>query len=322
MIDRRAALVLAVVACKGSDVLAPVGARVGPSLSAALAAVETVRTPWRCASADLPAVATETLTIHEHSWKLADHAMVLDAKGPVTIGVVADAGGAAPATVAVLGRIRTQLATADLVITLGGMGATQPELEATLGALADRAPWPIVALAGDLEPASAQLAAIAALRARGHVVVDGRLVRRIEVPGASIATIPGAGTIARLVARGDGCGYSPQDVTEIFAELTARPGLRIIASAEAPRVTVDGDPAGDLALTPSAQQQIDLALYAPAGNPESPARTGGRDGAAIALTPGTCDATTRLPGPRHAPSAGLLTITGNTWRWKPVVDVD
>jgi hypothetical protein len=46
------------------------------------------------------------------------------------------------------------------------------------------------------------------------------------------------------------------------------------------------------------------------------------DGAAVALSPGTADATTRLPGPRRSTTAGLLTIHGAVWKWRPIADID
>jgi len=309
-------------ACSGSASPVPIGSRIGPALAATLAAADQARAPWRCASADGPRLVDGELKLGEHTWKLAGDTVSLEGSGAIMIGVIADAGGSAPPTLAALGRLRTQLADADVVISLGGMGTTQPELEATLGTLADRAPWPLIAVPGDLESTTAQAAAIVALRARNQVVIDGRLARRIVVPGATIATVPGASAAVRLVAGADGCGYTPADVSTLFAELTTRPGLRIVASAEAPRVTLRGEPAGELALTPGALHEIDLSLHGPVTEAGSPARSGGRDGAAIALTPGTSDATTRLPGPRHAPSAGILTVNGNSWRWKPIVDAN
>jgi hypothetical protein len=236
----------------------------------------------------------------------------------VVIGVVADAGGAAPRTVAALAALRGKLAEANLVLTLGGMGASQAELEATLGALAEGAPWPVVALPGDLEPAAAQAAAIARLRAQGRAVIDGRRVGRIELPGTAIATIPGAGGAARLAAGAEGCGYRAVDAAAAFEELTKRPGLRIAATAEAPRITVGGEPAGELALTAGEARPIDVALHGPTAEAATPELAGERDGAAVALTPGSCDATVRLPGPRHAPSAGMLLVTGGGWRWRPI----
>ncbi|HEU0031729.1 MAG TPA: hypothetical protein VFQ53_13925 [Kofleriaceae bacterium] len=312
--------VAALCACGSSSTPTPIGTRVGPALSAALGAADTVRAPWRCAAADGPALADETLKAGEHSWQLAGHTMTLAGSGTISIGVVADAGGSAPATLAAIGRVRTQLEDVDLVLALGGMGSTKEELEATLGALAERATWPLVAIPGDLEPAGAHAAAVAALRARALVVIDGRLVRRIDLPGAHVAVVPGASSEKRLVAGDDGCGYAATDVGAMMVDLTSRPGLRILASAEAPRITVDGEPAGMLALTPGALQELDLVLHGPVTEAASAGRTGTRDGAAAPLSPGTLDATTRLPGPRHPASAGVLTISGNAWRWKPIAD--
>nr|MDQ3365199.1 hypothetical protein [Myxococcota bacterium] len=283
---------------------------------------DQARAPWRCAAADGPRLADETLTIGEHAWQLADHTVRREGAGAITIGVIADAGGAAAPTMAALGRLRAKLAEVDLVISLGGMGSTQAELEATLGALADRAPWPIVAVPGDLESAADQVAAIAALRAKGQIVIDGRLARRIELPGVTIATLPGSAFESRLVAGGDGCGYRAADVERLLTELTPRPGVRVLASAEAPRITVEGEPAGELGLVPGASQEIDVALHGPVSEAASPARAGTRDGRATPLSPGTADATIRLPGPRASTSAGLLTITGRAWRWRPIADID
>lgn len=320
---RRIAIVALLAAC-GSSKPAPVGSRVGPALAAVLAAADTARAPWRCAAADGPELAAETLAVGDRTWKLAGHALSLagDGSGAITIGVIADAGGAAAATLAGLGRLRGKLANSDLVLVLGGMGGTAAELQATLGALADRATWPIVVVPGDLEPAGAVAAAIAALRARGQPVLDGRLIHRVDVPGATIAVLPGAGDASRLVPGAEGCGYRPDDVAAAFAELTPLTGLRILATAEAPRVTIAGEATGDLALVPSAGQEVDITLHGPLEPAPSPARTGARDGAAVPLSPGTSDATPRLPGPRHAASAGLLTLNGNAWRWRPITDAD
>ena len=309
----RVGLVL-LAACGGGTSPVPTGERVGPALSAAMAGAEKEKSPWRCAAADGPTLADETVA----GWKAAGHTLTKDGKGAVTIAVVADAGGAAAPTIAALGRLRPKLDAADLVLALGGMGTTKAELEATLGSLAGKVP--LVALPGDLEDAGALVAAASALRAKGHVVIDGRLAQRIELPGASIATVAGAGAAGRLVAGGDGCAYAAADATRAMADLTEKPGLRILATAEAPRGTVAGEAVGDLVLTPRAGVEIDLVLHGPAESRVSAAASGGRDAKAIALTPGSSDATPRLPGGRSAPSAGLLVIDGARWSWKPVVD--
>ena len=317
--------VVAAVACSGllgcsGRSSAPVGARIGPALGAALAAADQVREPWRCGAPDGPGVAEETLTTGAHTWQLGAHAMKLDGEGQVAIGVIADAAGSAPTTLAALGRLRGGFAHVDLVLSLGGMGASRAELDAVFAALTDRAGWPLVALPGDLEPAGAQAEAIAAARQRGAAILDGRLVQRIELPAATIALLPGAGAASRLVAGAEGCSYRAADVARAFADLTPRPGLRILASSEAPREDA-GEPTGELAITVSAGQQIDIALHGPTGGAATPARSGKRDGAAVSLTPGSSDATPRLPGARHSPAAGILTVHGNVWTWKPVEDV-
>jgi len=241
-----------------------------------------------------------------------------DSDDTLAIGVVADAANASPRTIAALARLRGELekSAPDLVLTLGGMGATRTELEATLGTLGERAAWPVVALPGDLEPATEHAAAIAALRKRGVNVLDGRLVRWIELPGATIATLPGAGARERLGAADEGCQWRAEDVAALYAELTGRPGMRIMASSEAPRTTVDGEPAGELGLVPP--QPIEVALHGPVSSLPSPTRSGSRDGARTVLSPGTADAVRRLPD-AHTPSAGLLVLHAGTWSWRAVV---
>jgi len=316
-------IALAALACGGSPEPPPAGSRIGPALLASLDAADRARAPWRCAAPDGPKLVDETHPIGERAWRLAEHTLRLDDNPrAITIGVIADAGGAAASTMAALGRLRAKLANADLVLALGGMGTTQAELEATLGALADRAPWPLVALAGDLEAQGELIAAIAALRGQGHHVIDARLAHRIELPGITIATVPGAGADSRLVAGVEGCRYREADAAAAIDQLTKRAGIRILATAEAPRITSRGEPMGVRALMPGAGQELDLILHGPVTEAPSPGRTGGRDGAAVALTPGTSDATLRLPGPRASTSAGLLTIHGTAWRWRPIADID
>ncbi len=318
---RPVALILwAATACSGRS-SAPVGSRMGPAIAAALVAAEDSREPWRCAAPDGPGVADETLTVGARTWQLGARMMKLEAGGEVAIGVVADAAGSAPATLAALGRLRAMFAQVDLVLALGGMGATRAELEAAFAVLADRAPWPLVALPGDLEPVPALAEAIAGSRQRGAVVIDGRLVQRIELPAATIALVPGAGAASRLAAGADGCGYRAADVAAAFADLTPRAGLRILASAEPPRGVAEGEPTGELTLTVSAGQQIDIALHGATGSAVTAACSGNRDGSAVALTPGTSDASPRLPGPRRNSTAGVLTVRDTAWSWKPIEDV-
>ena len=316
---------LLAAACGGSS--APASTRVGGALVAALEAADDARVPWRCAAPDGPDLTEEVVG----AWKLTGHGMRRAAGGTITIGVIADAGGAAPATIAALGRLRPKLEDVDLLLVLGGMGTTRGELEATLGTIANDASWPTVVLPGDLESVGALGEAIATLRAKGLLVVDGRLAQRIELPNVLIATVAGASDASRLVAGADGCEYHAEHVAAALADLTAFAGIRILAAAEAPRTAstlealragLGATDAGERALVPGATQEIDVSLHGPVDVEASPARTGGRDGAAVPLTPGTSDASIRLPGPRRATTAALLTITGTAWKWRPIADRD
>jgi hypothetical protein len=316
---------LVLAACGGSaPAPKPAGGQLGPALAAALSAADRARAPWRCAAADGPTLPDEKVEVDGQAWTLAGHGVRRegDTKGPITIGVVSDAGGAAPATLAALGRLRAKLDRATVVLALGGMGTTQQELEATFGVLADRAAFPVVALPGDLESATALAAAVQAMRGRGQVVIDGRLAHTIELGGTTIATIAGALADSRLAAGADGCAVTERDALTAVGAASERPGVRIVASAEAPRGTVDGEPTGDLALTPP-DGAVDVALHGGIGQPASRARSGRRgDGDAVVLTPGSADATPRLPGPTRKASAGMLVVNGEAWSWKPITDVE
>ncbi|HUS27119.1 MAG TPA: hypothetical protein VMZ53_01370 [Kofleriaceae bacterium] len=315
-------LIAALAACGHND-KSPAPKKSGTILTALFKAADAEKSPWRCAALDTPVVPDEDLG----GWKAHAHSLTREGN-ELTIGVIADAGGDAGKTLAALGRLRGQLddAKPDLVISLGGMGSDASQIAATLGTISDHAEWPLVALPGDLESAAAQSEAIETLRKRGARVLDGRLVRFIEAGGATLATIPGASARDRLVAGDDGCGWTADDIAKLVGELTTRKGLRVLVTAEAPRAMTGvskrgaaGEATGELALV--AAQPVDLAVHAPSGPVSAPsaAQSGTRDGAKVALTPGTADATTRLPD-AHVASAGVLAIRGDRWSWKPLVD--
>lgn len=322
--DARVVAVLALAGCGGGGTAdEPGGPPIGKVLSALVTAADEAAAPWRCAAPDVPTLAEEEFTTGKTTWKLAGHALARAGAGnEVTIGVVADAAGSATRTIAALGRTRAAFdaAKADIVITLGGMGATDPELQATLGTLSDHAPWPVVALPGDLERMDAHLSAIAALRQRGDRVLDGRSLRWLDLGPATIGTLPGAGARERTAAGREGCTWSAEDVAKLATELTGKPGVRILASSEAPRTQVDGEAAGELGLvTSKALFPVEVALHGPLEPAPTPAKNGTRDGSVVPLSPGTADATPRLPE-AHRSAAGILVVRGGSWSWKPIVD--
>ncbi|MFN0252623.1 MAG: hypothetical protein ACKV2T_37450 [Kofleriaceae bacterium] len=346
------------LAACGSANPVPAGTQLGPALTAAMNAADRARTPWRCGASDGPVLTAETIGANATGaggapargvWRLEGHVVSREGDGEIVIAAIADAGGAAPPTIAALGRLRERLSSADVVIALGGMGTTKAELEATLGEIANKVP--IVVMPGDLEDAGELADAIVALRAKGTIVIDGRRVHRIEIGDVTVGLVSGAGAASRLVAGVEGCAYAPQDVVAIARDLSMRKGVRILASSEAPREVRGGEPTGELGVTvgnevsgspaPGAGSsapadagsstgsgsmaadsviEIDIALHGPMAEGATRARTGGRDSNAVALTPGTLDATPRLPDPARSPTAGLLVIRGDTWSWKPIAD--
>ena len=292
---RRLALLFA--ACSGKSPPAPTV--VASTVVVADAAVAVIT---QCAAPTLP----EPPPGVRGAWTVAGRVL----SGPdARIGVIADTAGASAETLAAVGRLRAKL-DVELVIALGGIGSTQAELEAVFTALGTTAP--VIALPGDLESLPAQAAAVA----HSTNVLDGRLLRRVDLASASIALVGGASAAERLLV--DGCTFTPGEVAAALADLTPRTGLRILATAEAPRHTVDGDASGERSLVPGAGQQLDLMLHGAADLP-SPAAKGGRDGEATPLTPGSADAASRL-GPARVPSAGILAIKAGTWTWTPVRD--
>jgi hypothetical protein len=316
---RASCIAIVCIAACGDEPPPPTAPGFGKVLAALLAEADDTREPWRCAALDTPALADAELSTGPRKWQLGGNTLRrIDTDDTIAIGVVADAAGDGPRTVAALARLRVELeqGAPDVVLVLGGMGETQADLEATLGTLAERAPWPVVSLPGDLESATLHAAALASLRNRGTHVIDGRQARWIELPGATIATIPGAGARERLVAGDDGCLWRAEDVAAIYSTLTAKPGVRIVASSEPPRARIGGEATGELGIVPA--QPVEVLLHAPASPAPSPAKSGGRDGARVTLTPGTADATRRLPD-AHTPTAGLLVIRHGTWTWRAVV---
>ena len=121
-----AILALACASACGSKKKATSASPAGKVLAALLHAADGARVPWRCAALDAPALPAEDLTLGPATWRVDGHSLKrTDPDDELVIGVVADAAGAAPRTIAALGRMRAALEAAkvDLVITLGGMGS-------------------------------------------------------------------------------------------------------------------------------------------------------------------------------------------------------
>lgn len=267
----------------GPDASERTGQALGRGVLGAVEAAAEIGSPVRCARFEGGGSADSSIDIE----------LVND---ELTIGIVADARGAADATLANLRRIRAELETAmvDVVITAGGMGATREEIEATLGALATGATWPLIAIPGDREPIEAHRAATEAL---GPSVHDGSRVRFATVGPAVIGTLPGAGDASHLPAGVDGCLHTPADIADTVASLSKNTDRRrILVSYVPPRqsgsagsdLASGGVHVGSIALADAlAEADVDAVIHAmvdPAAPPQREGSAGlGNDADSVSL---------------------------------------
>ncbi len=170
--------------------------RAAGAVALATARMTGWRRPIRClrdAAAAVPdVVVAGNRTFHRDGARLVGG----NRDGRVKLGVVADARGADAATLANLAWARKKLAAekVDAVLVLGGMGGTKDELAQTLGALANDAPWMVVAQAGERESVPALAGAIAGLAAEQAPIVDGAAARIVVIDGVAIGFLPGLAT--------------------------------------------------------------------------------------------------------------------------------
>jgi len=321
-VSERALLVGLLLAACGNGQMAPppgAGLTAATALAAAIDRAATVTAPWRCAR---PRVGTgPALVVGERTWR-RDGAALSSAAASLTIAAVADARGGADPRV----HERLRALAPSLVIAVGGMGTTEAELSAALGAIVDPT-WLTVAVPGTTEAWPVHRATVAALAASGAAIVDGSDVRTIDAGVAVIATLPGLPYPARLAAGSEGCSHGPDDVRRIVAELTTLAGQRptVLVSAPAPQggvgdLTAGGVHAGDPELT-TAAAAVGLVIHAPLdGAPIARGQAQGGDHDAIAA--GSLDAVTRYAadGARLAPSITVVTFDrrGRAWRAAPV----
>ena len=210
----------------------------------------------------------------------------------LTIGVIADAGGAtrrrrSPRS-AGCARSSTPR-TSTSWSSLGGMGATQAELEATLGALADRAPrgrWSRCPATSSRR--RAHDAAIAALRQRGATVIDGRLARWIELAGRRDRARSRAPARSRAAGRRRRRLRLARRRRRRARDRRSPPsaGLRIAAPPPRRRAHGRRRRADRRARARRRQRRSTSSSTARPTRRRRRRRTGGRDGAAASLSPG------------------------------------
>jgi hypothetical protein len=331
-----AVAVVAAAGCKcgsGGTPRGGVGAATGAAIVAAVTAAPAERAPWRCAALDEPSPPASALSTSDRRWTIERRAMRLaDHRGPSRIAFVADAGDASPATLANIAKLTARLAKLDVhaVVGVGGLGSTEAELAAVLGALAGER-WVVIAIPGDREAARDHRAAIAALAAAGKAVVDGAEVRWIEIGGFGVATLPGQSAASRLAHGVEGCGHADADAAAVLTRWPDGGSVRFraLATQRAPRRDDLGDVgrlgahAGDVGLADAlAGSKVDLVIHAAV---DGIAAVSGRHRAAPgvaweAVATGMASGAPHLDGrgERIAPSAIVVTVEGDGASWQPI----
>ena len=312
------AVAVAVAACgSGARPSGSAGNAAAAGLVAAVEHAATTLTPWRCAIR-APSTASGEIVAGERTWRRTGDVLTTTGRA-LTIVAVADARG----DVAAAWRERLRTAEPAVVLTLGGLGTTEGEIAASLGALVDPA-WLTVAIPGDAEAWPAHRAAVATVAATGAPVVDGAELRLLDGGVAVIATLPGAGHAARLAAGADGCVHDADDATAIVAALRTAAGDRptVLATARAPQRGgprgVGGIPAGDPELT-TIVAELTAVVHAPlAPGPTAPGRAA--DAVAV-IAAGSLDPVPRYAddGARAARSLTAVTIDDRAVAWRPIV---
>jgi hypothetical protein len=251
---------------------------------------------WRCAETDpgltLPLLELDGWEIRgrEVTRTAADHA--------VTVGFVADAELGSATTLSALRRAAAAMRAqgAQLVVSLGALGADATTLDAALDALTADAPYLLLALAGDLEPATLHREAVARWQKAGRRIADGTLLRWVNLGAATIAALPGARAADQLAAGVQGCGFDDAMVEATLA---------------APRHGGGPLPEGDWGLAQAlARHQVALAIV---GEPTN--MSAGTKGDSASHHDGTMVVSVNPPR-SSTPSAVLLHLTDSAWRWQ------
>ncbi len=162
-----------------------------------------------------------------HGWHL-DWQPPAGASAHVTVGVLGATKDAYEDTLANLDHFLAAFDAAgvDVIVLAGDIGYTPEDIAVVLDRVA-RAGRLTLAIAGNAEPVRGFHMAVGQVAKRHPNVIDGNLVRLVELGPASLVTMPGYYE-PRFIASDDGCHYERDDVeglTPIFEQAQARPVL-------------------------------------------------------------------------------------------------
>jgi len=210
-------------------------------IARAVEASEEVAVPFPCATLDAPSASEVELgeVGERKATRLGQTVRFTGKRGDqsLAVGLIADARGTAPETIASLGRLRAQLsdAGAEIIVLLGGMGQHEDELVTHIQLLIQDATWPVLVVPGDREEIPALRKAITRVGGDGGQVLDGSRVRFVVMDGAVLATLPGVASPERLFSRSLGCVYERADIDELASRLGAFEETRVWLSYSPPR---------------------------------------------------------------------------------------
>lgn len=250
------------------------------------------------------------------------------------IGVVADARGADPDTLAELGRATKAFEEAgvELVVSLGGLAEEQRALAAMLRQLAS-GPWLVYAAPGDREDVAVHRATIAELAAGGSAILDGSVIRQLTMDGVVLASLPGAAHRDRLLAGSQGCVHRSEDADQLANRLAGTEGVRVWLSHTPPRqrgarasdAAIEGIHVGEIdvadAVTRSAAHVVLHGLVDQAGHGAPTGTQALVDGSApLVLGAGSIDATPTWDpgGPAYHGAALTVEIAPRLAKWRRI----
>ena len=152
---------------------------------------------------------------------------------PVRLGVLGAPKDAWEGTLANLRRLLSTFdqAGVDVIVVAGDLGYTAGDIATTL-ALLGASGRLVLALPGNADPVRGFHHAVAEVARRHPNVVDGSLVRLVELGPATLVTLPGYHD-PRFIASEDGCRYEPEHV-EALAELFDAARARAVLVAHGP----------------------------------------------------------------------------------------
>lgn len=326
------AATVTLASCGGGS---PPQGELGPPLARAIDALALTaakaEAPWRCGALDR---ATTTHATAPSGWRLDGHVLRQATPGArAAVAFVSDVGSDDGTASAALTSVRAAIANeqVDLVVTVGGLGADRATLVRHLDLLAIDAAVPVLALAGDLEPAPDLDAAVAEVSARGKAVFDGSDVRAVRVGPLVLGTLPGHAASSRLAAGVEGCGHRDADVAPLRTLMATQGDTLVLVTARAPAADgptalgVGGLPAGDQALRAAllapATPRIAVVVHAPLGEatPAPGTRAADADAPFVALGVPRLDPRPRATAATTEPRALVLRADPDGLRWSTSV---